>query len=89
MLARLRRLADVAALVLERLAQTRRAPPRRSRLERFGAIVQLTVPRALVFVDRAMARRTIAITGTLPCGRAPSPRSGTTCCPPRSKRTSS
>ena len=30
---------------------------RRARLERFGAIVQLAWPRALVFVDRAMARR--------------------------------
>jgi radical SAM protein with 4Fe4S-binding SPASM domain len=29
---------------------------RRSRLERFGAIVQLTTPRALVFVDRDRAR---------------------------------
>jgi radical SAM protein with 4Fe4S-binding SPASM domain len=31
-------------------------PARRSRLERFGAIVQLTTPRALVFVDRDRAR---------------------------------
>ena len=29
---------------------------RRSRLERFGAIVQITAPRALVFVDRERAR---------------------------------
>src|SRR6185503_404321 len=28
---------------------------------RFGAIIQLTVPRALVFVDRAMARRVVAM----------------------------
>jgi len=34
---------------------------RRARLERFGAIVQLAVPRALVFVDRAMARRVLAL----------------------------
>src|SRR5580698_5508817 len=34
-----------------------RWPLRRVRLESFGAIVQLAVPRALVFVDRAMARR--------------------------------
>jgi len=32
---------------------------RRARLERFGAIVQLAWPRALVFVDRAMARRVV------------------------------
>lgn len=31
--------------------------PRRARLERFGAIIQLVRPRALVFVDRARARR--------------------------------
>jgi radical SAM protein with 4Fe4S-binding SPASM domain len=34
-----------------------RWPMKRVRLERFGAIVQLAVPRALVFVDRVMARR--------------------------------
>jgi radical SAM protein with 4Fe4S-binding SPASM domain len=32
---------------------------RRARLERFGAIVQLAWPRALVFVDRDMARRVV------------------------------
>ncbi|HEY1554435.1 MAG TPA: radical SAM protein [Kofleriaceae bacterium] len=32
---------------------------RRARLERFGAIVQLAWPRALVFVDREMARRVV------------------------------
>jgi len=32
---------------------------RRVRFERFGAIVQLAWPRALVFVDRAMARRVV------------------------------
>jgi radical SAM protein with 4Fe4S-binding SPASM domain len=36
---------------------------RRARIERFGAIVQLAVPRALVFVDRAMARRVLALRG--------------------------
>lgn len=34
---------------------------RRVRLERFGAIVQLAWPRALVFVDRAMARRVVRL----------------------------
>jgi MoaA/NifB/PqqE/SkfB family radical SAM enzyme len=32
---------------------------RRARLERFGAIVQLAWPRALVFVDRVMAKRVV------------------------------
>src|SRR5579863_3409810 len=32
---------------------------RRARLERFGAIVQLAWPRALVFVDRALAKRVV------------------------------
>jgi radical SAM protein with 4Fe4S-binding SPASM domain len=49
---------DGAIGAIERLREARRHPPRRVRLERFGAIVQLTVPRALVFVDRAFARRT-------------------------------
>jgi radical SAM protein with 4Fe4S-binding SPASM domain len=48
---------DAGLAAIERARDARRWPPRRSRLERFGAIVQLTVPRALVFVDRAMARR--------------------------------
>jgi radical SAM protein with 4Fe4S-binding SPASM domain len=42
------------------MRMTRAYPPRRARFERFGAIVQLTIPRALVFVDRAMARRVVA-----------------------------
>ena len=42
---------------------TRRDPPRRARFERFGAIVQILVPRALVFVDRAMARRVLSVRG--------------------------
>jgi radical SAM protein with 4Fe4S-binding SPASM domain len=65
MLARARRLAvrglDAAAMVYARARDARRFPPRRSRLERFGAIVQLTVPRALVVVDRAFARRALAL----------------------------
>jgi len=36
---------------------SRRDPPRTIRFERFGAIVQMVVPRALVFVDRDYARR--------------------------------
>src|SRR5690606_42085356 len=35
----------------------RRSEPRRIRAERFGAIAELDRPRALLFVDRAMARR--------------------------------
>jgi len=65
MLERARRLAlrgfDAAATAVARVREARRFPPRRSRLERFGAIVQLTVPRALVFVDRAMARRVLGV----------------------------
>jgi radical SAM protein with 4Fe4S-binding SPASM domain len=65
MLARARRLAirglDAAAMLYARAQDARRHPPRRARLERFGAILQLTVPRALVFVDRAFARRALAI----------------------------
>jgi hypothetical protein len=34
-------------------------PMRRVRFEAFGAIVQLALPRALVFVDRATARRVV------------------------------
>lgn len=65
MLERARRLAvrgfDAAATAIARARDARRFPPRRGRLERFGAIMQLTVPRALVFVDRAMARRTLGV----------------------------
>ncbi len=45
-----------------RLAAAR--PMKRVRLERFGAIIQLAVPRALVFVDRAMARRVAHVAPT-------------------------
>jgi radical SAM protein with 4Fe4S-binding SPASM domain len=51
---------DGARAAVDRLREAHRHPPRQARLERFGAIVQLTVPRALVFVDRALARRTVA-----------------------------
>jgi len=54
---------DAARGAVDRLREAHRQPPRRVRLERFGAIVQLTVPRALVFIDRALARRTVAIGG--------------------------
>ena len=46
-------------------------PMRRARLERFGGIVQLAWPRALVFVDRAMARRVTRVTGAPPAWRDP------------------
>lgn len=46
---------NLVAALRERLRAAR--PMRRVRLEAFGAIVQLALPRALVFVDRAMARR--------------------------------
>lgn len=52
----LSRARDVAMVAIVRLRTARRYPPRKARFERFGAIVQLTLPRALVFVDRAMAR---------------------------------
>jgi radical SAM protein with 4Fe4S-binding SPASM domain len=80
MLARARRLAalglDAAAAAYARARQARRLPPRRSRLERFGAIVQLTVPRALVFVDRAFARRALAVSGEPAIWRGPEPALG-------------
>ncbi|HEY0193620.1 MAG TPA: radical SAM protein [Kofleriaceae bacterium] len=47
---------DLAIGLVARARQARAQPPRRSRLERFGAILQLTAPRALVFVDRDYAR---------------------------------
>src|ERR1700743_1194301 len=42
--------------MIDRLQQARTLPPRKARLEKFGAILQLTAPRALVFVDREYAR---------------------------------
>jgi radical SAM protein with 4Fe4S-binding SPASM domain len=51
-----RRGADAIASGLERVRAARQQPPRRIRYERFGAIVQLIAPRALVFVDREYAR---------------------------------
>lgn len=52
---------DTALATIARARRAHRHPPQRARFERFGAIVQLTVPRALVFVDRAFARRAVAI----------------------------
>jgi radical SAM protein with 4Fe4S-binding SPASM domain len=67
-----RRGVDALASALDRLRDARDLPPRRVRVERFGAIVQLVAPRALVFVDRAFARASLGIadhaawTGTEP-----------------------
>ncbi len=54
--------------LLERLRAARGM--RRARVERFGAIVQLALPRALVFVDRAMARRVLRLRGEPEAWRA-------------------
>ena len=78
MFARARKLArrgiDTALVVRDRL----RAPwqARRSRLERFGAILQLGVPRALVFVDRAYARRVLRVPGEPAVWRGAEPALG-------------
>ena len=45
------RLLDAALTIVDRVRAARLHPPRKARFERFGAIVQLTVPRALVFVE--------------------------------------
>jgi len=52
---------DAVATIAGRVRVAREFRPRRTRLERFGAIVQLTVPRALVFVDRAFARESLDV----------------------------
>lgn len=67
---------DALATVADRLRAARRAPPRAARLERFGAILQLTVPRALVFVDRAFARRALAVTAAPAIWRGAEPALG-------------
>ena len=61
-----RRAVDLAAGAVASVRAARRHPPRRVRLERFGAIVQLVAPRALVFVDRAMARRVAGVGAATP-----------------------
>ena len=67
----LTRARDLAGTIGERLRAARAHPPRRARFERFGAIVQLTLPRALVFVDRAMARRVVRVAGEPAAWREP------------------
>ncbi len=51
------RTLDAGLAIVERARAARTYPPRTGRLERFGAILQTVVPRALVFVDRDYARR--------------------------------
>lgn len=68
-MARVGRLLDAALTVIDRVRAAREHPPRKARFERFGAIIQLTLPRALVFVDRAMARRVVR--GDSPLWREP------------------
>ena len=53
------RTVDTGRALLERARAERAHPARRVRYERFGAIVQTVVPRALVFVDRAYATRVL------------------------------
>lgn len=65
----LQRVRDAARGVIERVRQGRAM--RRVRFERFGAIVQLALPRALVFVDRAMARRVVRGAGEPAAWREP------------------
>lgn len=55
--------ADAVVSGIDRLRAARAQPPRRIRVESFGAIVQLIAPRALVFVDREYAR-SIGVDGT-------------------------
>jgi len=49
---------------------------RRARLERFGAILQLARPRALVFVDRVFARRAARVHGEPAIWAGPEPALG-------------
>lgn len=65
------RARDALGTIVDRLRADREHAPRRARLERFGAIVQLTIPRALVFVDRAMARRVVKTAGEPAAWREP------------------
>lgn len=69
-----RRGLDAALVARDRLRAP--WPMRRSRLERFGAIVQLGVPRALVFVDRAFARRVLRVAAEPALWRGPEPAVG-------------
>ncbi len=56
-----RRGLDAVVTMIDRARAARAHPPRKARLEPFGAILQLTVPRALVFVDRDYARRVLDV----------------------------
>lgn len=67
----LTRARDALGTIRDRLRAERLHAPRRARFERFGAIVQLTLPRALVFVDRAMARRVVKTAGEPAAWREP------------------
>ncbi|HEU0036590.1 MAG TPA: radical SAM protein [Kofleriaceae bacterium] len=67
---------DAVGIVRERVRAARAYPARRLRLERFGAIAQLAVPRALVFVDRAFARESLGVTGEPAAWRAPESQLG-------------
>ncbi len=60
---------ELVASLRDRLAAAR--PMKRVRLERFGAIIQLALPRALVFVDRTMARRVARVAATPTAWREP------------------
>lgn len=64
---------DALGVAVERSRAERRHVPRRSRLERFGAILQTRLPRALVFVDRDYARRVLAIGAAPALWRDPAP----------------
>lgn len=71
------RALDTGLALVERARAARIHPPRRARLERFGAIVQTVVPRALVFVDRAYARRIPGVVVGEPAAwRGPEPALG-------------
>lgn len=72
----LSRARDAIGVISDRIRADREHPARRARFERFGAIIQLTVPRALVFVDRAMARRTVRVEGTPSAWREPASELG-------------
>jgi len=67
----LSRARDAALVAVDRVRTARQHPPKRARFERFGAIIQLTLPRALVFVDRVMARRTVRVDGQPAAWREP------------------
>jgi radical SAM protein with 4Fe4S-binding SPASM domain len=72
MLAEARRwLARGRDLIDAAIERAKQPPPRRARFERFGAILQLAFPRALVFVDRDYARRAIAMRGEPASWREP------------------